>query len=165
MGKSLLGKLGGIGVAIIVAIGFYFVQNKGEEKLEQAKAPDVGECVYLEKKGTEDVPVNAKCGSDKASHKVVGEGGNCGEGEGVYTVSASGTGKDAFVELCLVLDAKKGDCFDQNTENKVACADNKNSPTVFKISSVGKAGGKCANPGQPLEYPKRDILLCVVGNA
>lgn len=163
MGKSLLGKLGGIGVAIIVAIGFYFVQNKGEEKLEQAKAPDVGECVYFEKTASGDEAKSTKCGETKSSHKVVGDDGSCGTNETTYKVT-SGSDNE-LVSLCLVLDAAKGDCFDLNSEDKTVCADTKGQPTSVKVASVGKAGGKCANPGQPLEYEKRDTLLCLVPNA
>lgn len=165
MGKSLIAKLGGIGVAIAVALGFYFVQSKGEEKIEQAKAPDVGECVYFQKDGINDEAKDATCGDAKSSHKVVGDDGNCGTNETTYQVT-KGTGSDnALVSLCLVLDAKKGDCFDINEEAKVVCADTKGQSTSVKVASVAKAGGKCANPGQPLEYEKRDTLLCLVPNA
>ena len=163
MGKSLLGKLGGIGVAIIVALGFYFVQNKGEEKLEQAKAPDVGECVRFEKDGVNDEAKSATCGDAASSHKVVGDDGNCGTNETTYKVT-SGSDNE-LVSLCLVLDAKKGDCFDINEEAKVVCADTKGQSSSLKVVSVGKAGGTCANPAQPLEYEKRDILLCMAQNA
>lgn len=162
MGKSLLGKLGGIGVAIIVAIGFYFVQNKGEEKIEQAKAPDVGDCVYFEKTTSGDEAKDATCGDAGSSHKVVGDDGNCGTNETTYKVT-SGSNNE-LVSLCLVLDAKKGDCFDYQSEDKVVCADTKGQPTSVKVASVGKAGAKCANPGQPLEYDKRDTVLCMVPN-
>lgn len=159
MGKSLLTKVGSIGVAIIVALVFYFVRSKGEEKLEEAKAPDVGECVYFVKDGINDKAEDAKCGDAKASHKVVGDDGKCGENETSYQVSR--TGDDAIVDLCLVLNAKKGDCFDTASEAKVACADNKGSATVAKVVSVGKPGDKCANPAIPIAYGKRDLLLCM----
>lgn len=165
MGKSLLGKLGGIGVAIIVAIGLYFFQSKGEEKIEEAKAPDVGQCVYFVKDGVNDEAKDVDCGDAKASHKVVADDGACGETETNYTVSKIGSGDNAIVDLCLVLNAKKGDCFDQTTEDKVVCADTKGKATVFKVASVGKAGAKCANPAQPLEYEKRNTLLCLAPNA
>ncbi|HWJ10265.1 MAG TPA: hypothetical protein VNS46_12875 [Nocardioides sp.] len=165
MGKSLIAKLGGIGVAIIVAIVVYFVQGKGEEKLEQAKAPDVGDCVYFKKGASGDEAKDATCGDAKSSHKVVGDDGSCGTNETSYQITKGSGSDDALVSLCLVLDAAKGDCFDVNTEDKVVCADTKGQPTSVKVASVGKAGDKCANPGQPLAYEKRDILLCMVPNA
>jgi len=163
MGKNVLVKLGSIGVAIIVAIGIYFVKSKGEEKIEQAKAPDVGQCVHFEKDGTEDKPVDAKCGDAKSSHKVVGDKGACGENETTYQVTRSGSSSGAIVELCLVWDAKKGDCFDTD-ESKVDCAAAKGSPSI-KIVSVGKISARCAKPAEPLDYPKRDLRLCAVPNA
>lgn len=159
MGKSMLTKLGSIGVAIIVALGFYFVRSKGEEKLEEAKAPDVGECVYFVKDGLNDEAKDAKCGDANASHKVVGDDGKCGENETSYQVSRPGD--DAIVDLCLVLNATKGDCFDTSSEAKVPCADNKGSATVAKVVSVGKPGDKCANPAIPISYGKRDLLICM----
>lgn len=163
MGKNVLVKLGSIGVAIIVAIGIYFVKGKGEEKIEQAKAPDVGQCVYFEKDGIDDKPVDAKCGDDKSSHKVVGDKGSCGENETTYQVTRGGSSSDALVELCLVWDAAKGDCFDQD-EAKVDCAAAKGTPSL-RIVSVGKLSDKCAKPAEPLDYPKRDVRLCAVPNA
>ncbi|NYI44007.1 hypothetical protein BJ993_001087 [Nocardioides aromaticivorans] len=165
MGKSLLGKLGGIGVAIIVAIVFYVVRDKGEEKIEQAKAPDVGDCVYFEKDGLNDEAKDATCGDAKSSHKVVGDDGSCGTNETTYKVTKGAGSDDELVSLCLVLDAKKGDCFDINEEAKVVCADTKGQPSSLKVVSVAKAGGKCANPAQPLEYEKRNTLLCLAPNA
>ncbi len=164
MGKSILTRLGGIGLAIVVALGIYFVRSKGEDKIEQAQAPDVGECVHFEKDGANDKPVDATCGTAESSHKVVADDGNCGPGETSYRVSR-GSGGGSIVELCLILDAKKGDCFDTSDESKVDCAASKNESTVVKIASVGKAGAKCANPGQPIEFTKQDVLLCLVPNA
>lgn len=165
MGKSLIAKLGGIGVAIIVAIGLYFVQSKGEEKIEQAKAPDVGDCVYFKKGASGDEAKDATCGDAASSHKVVADDGTCGTNETTYQITKGAGSDNTLVSLCLVLDAKKGDCFDLDSEDKVVCADTKGQPTSVKVASVGKAGGKCANPGQPLEYEKRDSLLCLVPNA
>jgi hypothetical protein len=165
MGKSLLAKLGGIGVAIVVGIIFLVVRNVGEDKIEQAKAPDVGDCVYFVKDGLSDEAKDAKCGDAKSSHKVVGDDGSCGKNETSYKITKGAGSDNELVSLCLVLDAKKGDCFDLNSEDKLVCADTKGQPTSVKIASVGKAGGKCANPGQPLEYKKRDTLLCLVPNA
>lgn len=163
LGKGLLGRLVGAGVAIAVALGIGVVLNKGGDKVEEAKAPDVGECVYFEKDGVNDKTVDAKCDDAKASHKVVADDGDCGQGETTFQITR-GAGSDAIVDLCLVLNAKAGDCFDTE-ENKVDCDATKGQATVQKIASVGKAGDTCANPGQPYEFTKRDILLCVVPNA
>ncbi|TWG93899.1 hypothetical protein L615_000600000120 [Nocardioides sp. J9] len=162
MGKSLVARLVGIGVAIAVALGVYYFSSRGEEKAEQAKAPDVGECVYFEKDGTNDEAVEVGCGDAKASHKVVGDAGSCGANETGYQVSRAGS--DAFVDLCLVINAAKGDCFDLATEGKVDCAATKGQPQVQKVASVGKAGGACATPGQPFEYAEQDTLICFVPN-
>ena len=164
MGTSILKKLGGVAIAIVVALVFFVVRSKGEEKVEQSKAPDVGECVYFKKEGANDKPVDASCGSDKSSHKVVGDSGKCGENETTYQVTRGGSTSDAIVELCMVLDAKKGDCFDIQEESKVPCASSKTS-SVLRVTSVGKAKAKCGGQSQPLAYPKRDTTLCLVPNA
>lgn len=163
MGKSILTRLGGIGLAIVVALGIYFVRSKGEDKIEQAQAPDVGECVHFEKDGANEKPVDATCGTAESSHKVVADDGNCVDPETTYTLGRPGD--DALVELCLVYDAKAGDCFDDATREKVDCAAAKGNKNAFKVVSVGKSGTQCANPGQPYEFPERKILLCVVGAA
>lgn len=163
MGASILKKLGGVALAIVVAVGIFFVKSKGEDKVEQSKAPDVGECVYFKKDGTNDKPVDADCGSATSSHKVVGDKGGCGENETTYKVSR-GTSSGAIVELCMVLDAKKGDCFNISEEAKVPCASNKTS-SVVRVTSVGKAKAKCAGQAQPLVYAERDTSICLVPNA
>lgn len=165
LGKGLVGRLIGAGVAIAIALAIGFVWNKGSDKVAEAKAPDVGECVYFEKDGTNDKTVDADCGDAKSSHKVVSDEGDCGPAEVNFTISDVGSASDAIVDLCLVLDVKAGDCFDQTTEDKVDCAATAGEATVVKVASVGKAGDDCATPGLPQEYTKRDILLCLVPNA
>ncbi|KRB77815.1 hypothetical protein ASE01_06370 [Nocardioides sp. Root190] len=164
MGKSLIAKLGGVGIAIIVAVVFYFVQNKGQEKIAEANAPEVGQCLSVT--GT----INAKheeqkCADLAATYKVTADNGDCDENETTYKISL-GSGNSANVaDLCLALNANEGDCLSlgASTEEKVDCAATKG--TSLKVASVGKSGDTCASPGQPLEYTKRDLLYCLVENA
>lgn len=164
MGKSLIAKLGGVGVAIIVAVVFYFVQNKGQEKLEESKAPDVGDCLSVT--GT----VSAEheehpCADLAATYKVTADDGDCDENETTYKISLGSSNSGNVADLCLALNASKGDCLSLgvSTEEKVDCATTKG--TSLKVASVGKSGDTCATPGQPLEYKKRDLLYCLVENA
>lgn len=166
MGKSLLVKLGSVVLAIVVAIGIYFVKTKGEEKIEQAKAPKVGECLHVE--GSFNAKHKEyKCDDLKATYKVVGDNGKCDEIETNYTISL-GSGKDGNVaDLCLDLNAAEGDCFEEvgTQQTKVECAANVGNTNVFKILKVAKSGETCAAPGQPVENVTRKVLYCVGENA
>lgn len=167
MGKSLLGKLGGIGVAIAVALGLYFFQSKGEEKIEEAKAPDVGDCVYFKTASSTEKATTISCGDAKSTYKVASDDGKCDDNETSYRISL-GTGDTGNVaDLCLTLDAAKGDCFEvtSTSEKKVDCASSKGAADAFKVVSVGKSGGKCATPAQPIKNKTRNTLLCLSPNA
>ena len=164
MGKSLLVKLGSVVLAIIVAVGIFFIKNKGEEKIEQAKAPKVGECINV--KGSFNAKhTELKCSGATATYKVAGDDGKCDGNETTYKISL-GTGKSGNVaDLCLGLNAKVGDCFEfsATSEEKVECT--KTGSSIVKVASVGKSGEQCASPAQPVDYPKRGTLLCFVPNA
>lgn len=164
MGKSLIAKLGGVGIAIIIGIVFYFVQGKGQEKIAEANAPEVGQCLSVT--GT----INAEhkehdCGDLAATYKVTADDGACDANETTYKISLGTSDSGNVADLCLALNAAEGDCLalSASTEEKVDCAATKG--TSLKVASVGKAGSDCATPGQPLEYEKRDILICLVENA
>ncbi|NHA01577.1 hypothetical protein G5V59_22185 [Nocardioides sp. W3-2-3] len=58
----------------------------------------------------------------------------------------------------------QGDCFNISEEAKVACASNK-TPSVVRVTSVGKAKAKCAGQAQPLVYAEQDTAICLVPNA
>ena len=164
MGMKILLKLGSIALAILVAVGIYFVKTKGQEKIEEAKAPDVGVCLSVT--GT----INAKheeldCDDANATYKVASDDGKCDPTESPYKISIGSTNSGNVADLCLQLNAKKGDCFDISAEKKVACASTKGSSSVAKVLSVGKSGATCKPPAEAVENAKRKIVLCLVPNA
>ncbi|HVK30852.1 MAG TPA: hypothetical protein VM575_21130 [Nocardioides sp.] len=167
MGKTLLAKVGGIGVAIIVAIAFYFIQGKGQEKIAEATAPDVGDCINVS--GTVNAKTtDKKCDDADATYEVRGDDGKCDPNEQSLTLSVGATDSGNVAKLCIGLNAHKGDCFsgfDTSDPKKVDCAEVKGDPSGAKIASVGKVGDKCANPSQPVAYKTRNILMCVVPTA
>ena len=165
LGKGLLGRLIGTGVAIVLALGIGFAVKKFQEKDAEGDAPQVGDCLAVT--GT----VNADhtehgCGDAEATYKVTADDGGCDTNETSYKISL-GTDSDAgnVADLCLALNAAEGDCFNLGAtgEEKVDCAATKG--TSLKVASVGKAGDKCAGGSQPLENKKRDILICLAENA
>lgn len=164
MGMKILLKLGSIALAIVVAVGIYFVKTKGQEKIEEAKAPDVGVCLSVT--GT----LNAKhkeldCADAEATYLVASDDGKCDDAEAPYKISIGSTSSGNVADLCLRLNAKKGDCFDLGAEKKVACAANKGNTSVFRVLSVGKAGAKCKPSAEVVENVKRKIVLCFGANA
>lgn len=166
MGKSLITKLIGVGVAIVIAIVATFILNKGSEKVAEAKAPKVGECITVT--GTVNAQTKDKdCGDADATFKVTGNKGDCDPNEDTLSISVGKTDSGNVAELCLGLNAAKGDCFrlTATDSSKVECAANKGDAEVAQIASVGKSGTACANGGQPLDYKERDTLLCLVPNA
>jgi hypothetical protein len=161
MGKSMLTKLGGIGVAIIVALGF-FAFNTFKEK---AGAPEVGECVVLSGSADNADVDTKKCGSDSVLWKVVADDGACDETELNYSVTLKGT---TPVDLCLYYDVAVGDCLqvtdDLSTpDEKVACT-TKSTPTTFvmKVASIDTktSAGTCGEQALPIANKKRGSTLC-----
>lgn len=166
MGKSLIVKLGGIGVAIVIAVVASFVFSKGSEKVAEAKAPKVGECITVT--GTVNAQTDDKdCGDADATFKVTGNKGDCDPSEDTLSISVGKADSGNVAELCLGLNAAKGDCFrlTATESTKVECAANKGDAEVALITSVGKSGTACANGAQPLDYKKRNTLLCLAPNA
>lgn len=164
MGKSLIAKLGGVGVAIIIGIIFLVVRGVGEEKIAEANAPEVGRCLSVT--GTVDAKHEEHpCGDLAATYKVTANNGDCDENETTYKISLGSGGSGNVADLCLALNASENDCLSLgvSTEEKVDCATTKG--TSLKVASVGTSGDTCATPGQPLEYKKRDLLYCLVENA
>lgn len=164
MGRGLIAKLGGIAVAIVIAVVIYFVQDKGQEKLAQANAPEKGQC--LEMTGTPASPGHNEvdCDSAKATYKVVADDGKCATPAEVnYTIS-TGSDDGNVANLCLDLNASVDDCFNQGTGAtfyaKVACKD-ASSTNGFKVVAIKKSGEKCANGTQPSDNKERNVLLCL----
>ena len=169
MGKSILLKLGSIAVAIIVALGIFLVKRVGAEKIEEAKAPKVGECVNLTGSSFNADHKEIACGDALATYKIVSNKGKCDDAEINYTISIGTKDSGNVADLCLKLNAAKGDCFDvggtSTPAKKVECATTKGQTNVVVVDSVGKGDAKCAGQAQPVENKLRDEVVCVLTNA
>ncbi|WP_418057952.1 LppU/SCO3897 family protein [Pimelobacter simplex] len=135
--------MGSIGLAIVIGLTVYFV----------------GVCLSVT--GT----INAQheeldCGDVDATYKVASDDGNCDASESPYKISIGSTNSGNVADLCLQLNAKKGDCFDLRAEKKVACAAAKGDSGVAKVVSVGKPGATCKPPAEAVENVKRKVVLC-----
>lgn len=155
-------------VAALVAFGGGAVRDAIDDakseiaEADDADAPSVGECVYFSRDGLNDEHTEVDCDDAQASHEVVDDDGDCGANETTYEITRGSS--DTVADLCLVLNARKGDCFDINEETKVPCADHRGETTVVEVAGVDRAGTTCRGAAQPLEYADRDLVLCLVPN-
>lgn len=165
MGKSVLTKLGGVAVAIVIAVVVIGVKQFGSEKIEKANAPDVGECMNVTGTLASPDDDSIDCGDPSATFKVVGDDGSCDEAELNYTISTGSKDSGNIANLCLELNAAKGDCFDNLTSDtlpasKIACK-GANKQTALRIGAVGKAGTKCGKGTEGVVNKTRKTVICV----
>lgn len=158
---------GGSAIALVVFGGEAVRDAVNEAKSEltatdDVEAPSVGECIYFSRDGLNDDHAEVPCGDPMASHQVVGDDGDCGTNETTYVITLGND--ETIADLCLVLDAHEGDCFDIEDESKVVCADHRGETSTVEVASIGKAGTSCRGDAQPLEYADRDLVLCLVPN-
>lgn len=166
LGGGILGRIIGGVVSIAVALGAYFIFFKGQEKVEQAKAPKVGECLVMTGSSFDADHKEVDCGDAEATYKIVSDKGSCDEAELNYTISLGNDRNSGNVaDLCLDLNVAEGDCIDlggmSTPAAKVACTEGATNTSILKVVSVGKAGDKCTNGSQPLENVTRKSLLCL----
>ncbi|GAA1529384.1 LppU/SCO3897 family protein [Nocardioides humi] len=166
LGGGLLGRIIGLVVSLAVAAAAYFIFFKGQEKVEQAKAPKVGECLVMTGSSFDADHEEVECDDAKAVYKVVGKDGGCDDAELNYTISLGNDRSSGNVaDLCLALNAAEGDCFDlggmSTPSTKVACTEGAGTTSIVKVVSVGKAGDECADGAQPLENKTRKTVLCL----
>lgn len=166
LGGGLLGRILGAVVSIAVALGAYFVFFKGQEKVEEAKAPKVGECLVMSGSSFDADHQEVECGDATAAYKVAGDKGDCDAVELNYTISIGNDRTSGNVaDLCLALNAAAGDCFDlggmSTPAAKVACGEGAGNTSIVRVTSVGKAGDECADGDEPLENKLRKTLLCL----
>lgn len=129
---------------------------------------NVGECLNVTefKQGAE--PAKADCGDPKANVKIAAKperpGDSCPEGAyGVYSVGGENPAK-----LCLMINAKQGDCFANFTSQtagytKVRCNDHRRDAEFVKIVE-GKSDKKlCDNTGAAyvLAFSQPPTTMCV----
>lgn len=161
MGKGMLAKLGGIGVAIVIALGF-FAFNMIKEK---ASAPEVGECVILTG-GSDTADVETKeCGAETL-WKVASDDGKCDETETSYFVEVRGA---KAADLCLTYDLSVGECFESvddtsTIEKPAACtAKAPANGIIIKTTKVNPDSEKikCGKKAVPVGNVTRHTSVCI----
>jgi hypothetical protein len=161
MNKGLLKKFSGIGVALLVALGF-FAFNTIRAK---AGAPEVGDCVVVSGTATNVDVHTKKCGGKDVIWKVTADDGKCDEVERNYTVEVKGS---KAVDLCLDYDLAAGDCIkisqdDSAIETAAACTDKSTRTTaIVKVASVDtkSAKGTCAEDAYTYANTTRSRTIC-----
>lgn len=153
----LLGVVGVVVAGIIASIG-------------APSGAEPGECIKVNSQSVADADVEKiDCGLPDAAFKVAknldSSGDACPTGD--YTeYTESGRRRSDGFKLCLVLNAKEGDCFQQEgtivagKTTKVTCG----SSASFKVSKVstGKADESLCEPGETAEvYSEPATTLCL----
>jgi hypothetical protein len=152
-----------IGVVVAGVIGLIVI---GVATLgTSARAAEEGDCIKVISTGDAEAG-QVECSTPEAIYKVAkkldSETGRCPEGD--YTEWTGGKRTDR-VKLCLMLNAKEGDCFTTTTsggnesDERVAC-----SSAVFKVVKVvsGKADkAACANSDLAATYSQPATTLCL----
>jgi hypothetical protein len=122
----------GIGVVVVAVIAVFAIINWGTS----ASSAEVGDCITVKDAADADVE-KIDCNDGSASYKVAakldGASATCPDGDYVtYTQSGRRT---SDLTLCLMLNAKEGECFQEasDSDTKVACSDPKASFKVTKI--------------------------------
>ncbi|MBP2321227.1 hypothetical protein JOF56_001612 [Kibdelosporangium banguiense] len=151
----------GVVVAAVIALGVLAVAKWGES----ARVAEEGDCVKVI--STSDAAADkVECSTPEAVYRVAKKlataSGRCPDGD--YTEWTGGKRTDT-VKLCLVLNAKEGDCFKttadgrNETDGRVAC-----SAADFKVVKViqGKADKAiCAQGELAATYSQPATTLCL----
>lgn len=162
---SIVGRVISIGVSILIAVVAYFVWNKGQEKVAEAQAPEVGTCIKPTGTATNADHEEVPCSSADASYIVVADDGKCDKFETSYTITLGDISDEGNVaDLCLALNAAVGDCFEidivSNTATKAECAAVK-GPNSFTITLVGDdVDAKCPKGSLADRNTTRNQLIC-----
>ncbi|HEX6358039.1 LppU/SCO3897 family protein [Actinophytocola sp.] len=155
-----------VGLAIVVlGVGGFFGIR---EWLTGAASAEVGECIKVNEATTTDADIEKiDCNSKDAVYKVAvtfdDSSATCPEGD--YDTYSQGGRRTADVTLCLMLNAKEGDCFAQAGESvaRVECTDPNAVFQVMKVLSGAKDGSGCPEGSDSLVFPKPDpgVVHCI----
>jgi hypothetical protein len=154
-----------IPVVILLIVGTVAVVNYSSS----AASSQVGDCLTITefKQGTE--PAKADCGDPKANVKIAAKldngNGSCPEG-GAYD-EYSVTGRSSY-KLCLMINAKQGDCFSDFTSKtagymKVSCSDPKKDAEFIKIIDGKFDKNLCegTEAAYALAFPQPATTMCI----
>jgi hypothetical protein len=164
------GKSGGAGTKIkigigivVVAVGVVFgIINWGTS----AASAKVGECIKVNSASASDADVEKiDCNSKDAAYKVAAtfddSSATCPEGD--YDSYSQGGRRTSDVTLCLMLNAKEGDCFSEDGQvlAKVDCGGA--TFQVVKVLTGTTDVSGCPEASAPLKFPEPDPVVHCLG--
>jgi hypothetical protein len=124
----------GIGVVVIAVIAVFAVINWGKS----ASSAAVGDCIKVNNASSVNADVEKiDCNDPNAAYKVAAtyddSSASCPDADNSNYVSYTESGRGDLT-LCLILNAKEGECFAQgDADKKVDCA---SSEATFKVTKV-----------------------------
>jgi hypothetical protein len=157
-----------VAVVVLGVIGFFAYKTWGTS----ASSAAVGDCIKVNDASITDADVNkVDCGDPAAAYKVGATSDNasadCPGGDKANYVGYTETGgRGSDLLLCLILNAKEGDCYQEGTQvdTKVECTDPKASFKVLKVVD-GADESKCPEGTQGsyvYPEPKPGKVQCLV---
>jgi hypothetical protein len=157
-----------VAVVVLGVAGFFVYKTWGTS----ASSAAVGDCIKVNDASITDADVNkVDCGDPAAAYKVGATSDNasadCPGGENANYVGYTETGgRGSDLLLCLILNAKEGDCYQEGTQvdTKVECTDPKATFQVLKIVD-GADETKCPEGTQGsyvYPEPKPGKVQCLV---
>lgn len=158
-------------VSVALAAGGYFLFVKGQEKVAEASAPELGVCLKMTGTSLNADHRELSCDDPGATYRVIADDGECDKREVNYTITSGSISEGNVADLCLVLNAAEGDCFRlaatlSTSDEKVDCKSTAGDATVAKVVELAdNASADCPKGATALRNKTRDILLCVEPNA
>jgi hypothetical protein len=152
-----------LGVVVIGVVAVFAIINWGKS----ASSSEVGDCIKVNNTTTADVE-KIDCNDPSASYKVAytsdETGASCPEPKDFYVYYTETGGKGSDLLLCMMLNAKEGDCFKQGTDadTKVACTDPGADMKVTKILKDTSDPAACPDgPDNAYSYPQPKLVQCL----
>ncbi|MGB3440766.1 MAG: hypothetical protein WBA97_18620 [Actinophytocola sp.] len=153
-----------LGVGVVVAIAIVAIVNWGTAP----STSKVGDCIKVNSVSTTDADVEKiDCNSKEAAYKVAAtfddSSAKCPGGTESDYVSYTESGRGDLT-LCLTLNAKEGDCFEQaDADRRVECTDPKATFKIIKILTDTSDGASCPEESQGnfYSYTDPDMVQCM----
>lgn len=157
----------GIAVVVLGVIGFLAIKNWGTS----ASSANVGDCIKVNSASISNADVNkVDCNDAAATYKVGATSDNAsgkcpGGDESAYVAYTETGGRGSDLLLCLILNAKVGECYEQGTQvdTKVDCGASKASFKVTKLLDSTDESGCPEDSIAAYTYPepKPGLVQCL----
>ncbi|TDV41860.1 LppU/SCO3897 family protein [Actinophytocola oryzae] len=157
----------GIAVVVVAIAGFFVIKNWGTAP----SSSNVGDCIKVNEASISNADVDkVDCGDPGASYKVGATfddaSKDCPGGDKSAYVGYTETGgRGSDLLLCLILNAKVGDCYvaGDQVDTKVDCADAK---ATFKVTQLLQTADESGCPQDSLSAyvypePKPGLVQCL----